>query len=103
MAHAGTVDEVREALAAFEQGRATLAELESVLGAALKSGSWTPEVAMQALHSAVAAGRVPLEVLRRLGLEELSDATVARVPRSSSTAGESAAAQPVPQASHEPI
>jgi predicted Ser/Thr protein kinase len=100
MANAGTVDEVRAALAAFEEGRKTLAELEGVLGPALQSGVWTPALAMQALRNAVAAGLVPLETLQRLGLEEASDGTVRRVPQISSVSSESGA---VPHAAHEPI
>jgi serine/threonine-protein kinase len=84
MTDSGTADQVRAALAAFEEGKHTLEELESVVAAALHGGRWTPALAMDVLRSAVAAGRVPPDTLRRLGLEEADDPTVARpVDRSS--------------------
>src|ERR1700691_3670195 len=84
MTDSGTADQVRAALAAFEEGKHTLEELESVVAAALHGGRWTPPLAMDVLRSAVAAGRVPPDTLRRLGLEEADDPTVARpVDRSS--------------------
>lgn len=78
MTNSGTVAQVRAALAAFETGHKTLAELEAVLAAALHNRLATPALAMDVLRDAVAAGRVPPDTLRRLGLEEASDATVAR-------------------------
>jgi len=94
MTNSGTVDQVRAALAAFEAGKKTLAELEAALSAALHSGLWTPALIMNVLRNAVAAGRVPLEMLRRLGMEELGEATVARAVESFSNA-DSAALSPL--------
>jgi TolB-like protein/Tfp pilus assembly protein PilF len=99
MTNSGTVDQVQAALAAFLEEKTTLAELEAVLGAALQSGLWTPALLMDVLRNAVAAGRVPPDMLRRLGLSETSDATVARVEPSSESVA-SAGGQHVP---HEPI
>jgi hypothetical protein len=78
MTDSGTMEQVQAALAAFLERRKTLAELETVLEAALHSGQWTPALVMVVLRDAVATGRVPRDTLRRLGLEEAEDPTVAR-------------------------
>jgi len=90
MTTSGTVDQVRAALAAFELGKKTLAELETVLGAALQSGLLTPAVAMQVLAKPVAAGVVPVDTLQRLGLSETSEGTALRSPEPPSKSGQSA-------------
>jgi TolB-like protein/predicted Ser/Thr protein kinase len=85
MTKSGTVDQVRAALAAFEEGKKTLAELETVLAAALQSGLLTPAVAMEFLAKPVAAGVVRAETLTRLGLSKASDGTALRSPEPSSS------------------
>jgi TolB-like protein/Flp pilus assembly protein TadD/predicted Ser/Thr protein kinase len=97
MTDSGTMDHIQAALAAFLEGRQTLAELETALIAGLHSARWTPGLVMDVLRDAVAAGRVPPETLRRLGLEEAGDPTVARPPSESVDSG---AGAPVPR---EPI
>jgi serine/threonine-protein kinase len=74
------------------EGKKTLAELETVLAAALQSARWSPALVMVVLRDAVAAGRIPPDMLRRLGLEEPGDPTVARPP---SEAVDSGAGAPV--------
>jgi len=78
MTKSGTLDQVHTALAAFLGGNQTLAELEMLLAAALGNGSCSQSYVMDALRNAVAAGRVPLDTLRRLGLTGDGDATVHR-------------------------
>jgi hypothetical protein len=90
MTNSGTGDQVRAALAAFEEGNKTLAELETVLAAALQSGLLTPAVAMEVLGKPVAAGAVPAATLMRLGLSEASDGTLLRSSEPSSKSGKSA-------------
>src|ERR1700734_1591191 len=80
MTDSGTADQLQAALAAFLEGRKTLAELETVLAAALHSGRWTPPLVMVVLRDAVAAGRIPPDTLLRLGLEPEGEPTVARPP-----------------------
>jgi serine/threonine protein kinase len=87
MTNSATVDHARAALAAFEEGNKTIAELETVLGAALQSGLLTPAVAMEVLGKPLAAGVVPAETLMRLGLSEASDGTARRSPETSSKSG----------------
>jgi serine/threonine-protein kinase len=70
-------------------------ELEAVLAAALDSGLLTPALAMDVLRDAVATGRVPPDPLRRLGLEEAGDPTVARPVEPSSESVHSVPASPV--------
>jgi TolB-like protein len=96
MTDSGTPDQVQATLAAFFDGTKTLAELEVVLAAALHSGLWSPALVMVVLRDAVAAGRIPRDTLRRLGLEEAGDPTVARPP---SESVDSATAGPVPRES----
>jgi TolB-like protein/Tfp pilus assembly protein PilF len=99
MTNSGTVDQVQAALAAFLEAKKTLVELEAVLTGALQSGLWTPALVMDVLRDAVAVGRVPPEMLRRLGLGEPSDATVARAVDSP----ESIASSGAQHVFHEPI
>jgi hypothetical protein len=83
MTNSGTLDQVRSALAGFEEGKKTLSELETVLGVALQSGLLTPALAMDFLRESVAAGAVPEDTLMRLGLGEASDGTLLRSPEAS--------------------
>jgi TolB-like protein/Tfp pilus assembly protein PilF len=78
MTDSGTADQLQAVLAAFLEGGKTLAELEAVLAAALRGGQWTPALLMVVLRDAVTGGRIPPDTLRRLGLEEAGDATLAR-------------------------
>jgi TolB-like protein len=96
MTNSGTVDQFQAALAAFLEGNKTLAELETVLAAAQQGELLSPSL-LDVLRKAVVAGRVPPEMLRRLGLSETSDATVARAVEPSSESIASAAGQHVLQ------
>jgi TolB-like protein/Flp pilus assembly protein TadD len=96
MTNSGTVDQARAALAAFEEGNKTLAELETVLAAALQSGLLTPAVAMEVLGKPVAAGVVPADALMRLGLGDASDGTALRSPETPLKSSMSAEGQPAP-------
>jgi serine/threonine-protein kinase len=93
MTNSGTVDQARAVLAAFEDGKKTLSELETVLAAALQSGLLTPAVAMEVLGKPVAAGVVPADTLMRLGLSETSDGTDLRLPEVSLKSGQTAEGQ----------
>jgi TolB-like protein/predicted Ser/Thr protein kinase len=99
MTNSGTADQVQAALAAFEEGKQTLEELEAALGAALHSGQWNRALVMEVLRDAVAAGRVPPDTLSRLGLGETGDATIARAADKPSESVDSTAAAPVPRES----
>jgi serine/threonine-protein kinase len=96
MTNSGAADPIRAALAAFEEGKKTLAELETVLAAALQSGLLTPAVAMEVLGKPVAAGVVAADTLMRLGLSNASDGTALRSPEPSSKSGQSAEGQLAP-------
>jgi TolB-like protein/Flp pilus assembly protein TadD len=96
MTNSGTVNHARAALAAYEDGKKTLAELETVLAAALQDGLLTPAVAMDVLEKPVAAGVVPADTLIRLGLSKVSDGTVLRSPEPSSKSGRPAAGHRAP-------
>ncbi|MGO9992912.1 MAG: protein kinase domain-containing protein [Steroidobacteraceae bacterium] len=65
-----TLDRVQEAVAAFDAGEMTLAVLERVIEASLRSGLVSAADASTALRNAVASGAVPADSLRRLGLSD---------------------------------
>lgn len=92
MSHLGTVDQVRDTLAAFEAGDVSLPDLETVVADAIRSGLWTPVRAMELLRDALARGVVPVETVQRLGLSEPTE-TDLRSPETSLSFGNSAGSQ----------
>jgi TolB-like protein/tetratricopeptide (TPR) repeat protein len=92
MTNSDTPNQVRAAIAAVKAGDKTVAELETVLGAALDSG-WAPAVAVDVLRRAVEAGLVPVDTLGRLGFSEAGDASIPQSREASYKSGEAAAGQ----------